>query len=210
MGQTVVIAAHPDDETLMCGGTIAGMGAHVIVCSTGVTSRGEIAHLPLHEDLLAACKLLGATVEHHFLPDQRFDHLDILDVTQRVERFIAQHQPETIYTHHPADVNRDHRIIFEAVLTATRMWKGSVYACEVPGSMEWAHGVYGTFQPNTFRRLSHENLGAKVSAMNCYRGESRDWPHPRSSHGITVRAERWGSVVGVPYAEAFQLIKAVA
>jgi LmbE family N-acetylglucosaminyl deacetylase len=207
--KTLVIAAHPDDETLMCGGSIAGTGAHVIVCSTGVTSRGDIAHMSLHEDLLAACKVLGVTVEHHFLPDQRFDALDILDVTQRMERFIDQHKPEVIYTHHPADVNRDHRIVFEAVLTATRMWKGSLYACEVPGSVEWAHGSCGDFRPNTFTMLSLDRLGAKVEAMNCYRGESREWPHPRSVRGITVRAERWGSVIGAPYAEAFQLIKAV-
>lgn len=222
----LVLAAHPDDEVLGCGGTMArlaheGHEVHVAILGEGVTSRyADRAEADakllrdLHGDSRRVADLLGAKKLHMFgLPDNRFDSVPMLDVVKVVERLIDDLRPEVVYTQHGGDLNVDHVVLFRATLTATRPMRDSpvreVYAYEVASSSEWAFQQFEPrFQPNTFVDIT-ATLEAKVAAMEAYESEARAAPHPRAPESLRAAARRWGSVVGVQAAEAFQLVRRV-
>lgn len=214
----LVCAAHPDDECLGCGATIAKLArdhsVQIVIFGQGGTSRPDEAQYveELREQAEEVARILGAKVSFHNLPDNRFDTVPLLSIVQVVEMEIRHFSPEVIYTHHPACLNIDHRRLFEAVLTATRPMPGcrvrELYAFEVPSSTEWAFGLGNGFRPNVFVDVT-DTIEAKVRALQCYAGETRPAPHPRSPEVLRAIARRWGSVCGCEYAEAFELIRRV-
>jgi len=223
----LVIAAHPDDEVLGCGGTIAGYAAagheiHIVILGEGISARyGRRDEAPaadvqrLQADARAAAAALGArSVAFGGLPDNRFDELPLLDIVKPVEQWIESCRPGAIYTHHPGDLNVDHGLTFRAVLTATRPGGPGpkvpdLYAFEVPSSTDWAfQQIAPAFRPNVFVDIAG-GLEAKIAAMQCYESERREPPHPRSPEILRATAARWGSVAGVGQAEAFALIRSL-
>ena len=221
----LVVAAHPDDEVLGCGATIAKRlrqrdRVSIRILGEGLMSRDGApkgarraqALSRLRASARSAARVLGTPdVACDDLPDNRFDAVDLLSIVKRVERWVEELRPEAIYTHHPGDLNIDHALTFRAVLTATRPVPGcpvkAVYAFEVPSSTEWAfQRCEPAFRPSVFVDVS-STLETKVKALRQYAGEVRPAPHPRSPEGIRAMAQRWGSVVGVKYAEAFELIR---
>ncbi|NQT69560.1 MAG: PIG-L family deacetylase [Desulfobacteraceae bacterium] len=219
----LVVAAHPDDEVLGCGGTIArlaqeGHQVYIAILGEGVTSRYAqreeadktmVATLRAHshkvKELLCAKDLFIFD-----LPDNRFDTIPLLEVVKIIESLIERLQPEVVYTQHGGDLNIDHVITHRAVLTATRPISGcpvkKLYAYEVPSSTEWAFAQFApAFRPNVFVDIS-TTLDTKIKAMQIYESEARPFPHPRSPEALRVTAQRWGSVVGLVAAEAFELI----
>jgi LmbE family N-acetylglucosaminyl deacetylase len=222
MSVVLIVAAHPDDEVLGVGATAArraaaGDSVHLAILGEGVTSRTGVDSgtvVALQDDARAVAVMLGAkSVAFGQLPDNRFDTLALLDIVNRVEGWVREVDPEVVYTHHPGDLNVDHRLTFQAVLTATRPFPGSrvceVYAFEVASSTEWAFGRLATpFSPTVFEDVA-STIELKVAALERYRSERRAFPHPRSAEALRAIARRWGSVVGLPYAEAFELIRAI-
>ena len=141
----LIVAAHPDDEVLGCAATAArraarGEAVHVAILGTGLAARGTLdtaALASLREDARAVGGMLGAkSVSFADFPDNRFDTVALLDVVKQVERWLDELAPDVVYTHHPGDLNVDHRLTFQAVLTATRPLPGAgvkeLYAFEVP------------------------------------------------------------------------------
>lgn len=221
----LVVAAHPDDEVLGCGGTLSRISieqeVHIAILGEGSTSRAsqrskaDIQQVGLLKDQAQrASELLGAkSVTFEDLPDNRFDELPLLEVVKKVERLIENFNPNTIYTHHPGDLNIDHQITFRAVLTATRPIGNSlvddIYSFEVPSSTEWSfQQIQPSFRPNVFFDIS-DTIVNKVAAMEMYIGEMRPFPHPRSAEALRAIAQRWGTVAGVEYAEAFELVRSI-
>jgi len=220
----LVVAAHPDDEVLGCGGAIArlaneGNDVYIAILGEGITSRYEqraqadaslVQALREKSKLVAEC--LGAKEPFTFdLPDNRFDTVPLLDIIKLIEDLIKRIQPRIIFTQHGGDLNIDHSIVFRATLTAARPVAGcsvkSIYAYEVPSSTEWAMGkISPSFQPNVFMDIQ-DTLELKLKAMSLYEGEVREFPHPRSSEALRAIAHRWGSVSGCKAAEAFELIR---
>lgn len=225
-GKVLVVAAHPDDEVLGCGGTIArlsqeGYAVYITILGEGITSRYPLpgqADRTLVEAFRArsreAVRMLGVKeVFQHDLPDNRFDTVPLLEVIKIIEKSIARLRPDAIYTHHGGDLNVDHTVVHRAVLTATRAMKGQtvreLYAFEVPSATEWAfQSLAPTFRPNFFVDISG-SLKLKVRALSCYKTEIRTFPHPRSPRAIKAIAQRWGSIVGCDAAEAFELIRGI-
>jgi len=222
----LVIAAHPDDEVLGAGATIArytqqGNRVDILILGEGITSRASSRDgrqsegiLQLQHDALEAAKTMGAQPPRiEGLPDNKFDTLPLLNIAQLVEAEINRIKPEVIYTHHPSDLNIDHRLTFQAVLTATRTMAETqvkrLYSFEIPSSTEWSFGQFEPpFRPTNFVEVS-STLEIKLRAMACYQGETRSYPHPRSLDALKLNAQRWGTVAGFMAAEAFQLIRAV-
>jgi LmbE family N-acetylglucosaminyl deacetylase len=221
---TLVIAAHPDDEVLGCGGTMArlsqeGHDVYVAILGEGITSRydaREEADPALVEALHArsreAGRLVGAKeVFLYGLPDNRFDTVPMLDVVKVIEDLVERLAPGRVYTQHGGDLNVDHNVVYRATLTATRPMQGhpvrEVYAYEVASSTEWAFQSFAPpFRPNTFVDIAG-TLDAKIRAMETYESEARPFPHPRSPESLRAIAQRWGSTVGMPAAEAFELVR---
>lgn len=221
----LVIAAHPDDEILGCGATMARLSAehdvHIVILGEGITSRYAPGTGPpvdklrkLHEAASRAAREVGAhspTLEN--LPDNRFDQVPLLDVIRLVEGHIERLRPHLVITHHPGDLNVDHRITFRAVLTATRPIAGhpvrTLLTFEVPSSSEWSFNHVGPeFRPNVFVDVS-STIERKIGALNQYSDEARVFPHPRSAEALRAIAMRWGSVSGLQAAEAFELVRSI-
>lgn len=222
MGSPIlVVAAHPDDEVLGCGGSIprwvaAGAEVFILILGEGITSRPgseeDRSLLALHhERARKAGALLGAReVLIESLPDQKFDTVPLLEITQRIEAVIAKIRPTVVYTQHGGDLNRDHVETYRAVLTATRPMAGkpvrAVYAYPVASSSEWAFGSFAPhFQPDTFSEITG-TIETKISAMQIYESETRSFPHPRSPEALRATAQYWGSHVGLAAVEPFQRI----
>lgn len=220
----LVIAAHPDDEVLGCGGTIArfaqaGHAVSILILANGLTSRAgfdPVKHAGQldvhHERARRAGALLGAKeVTLAGLPDQKLDTLPLLEITQTIEREIARVRPEQVFTQHGGDLNLDHVITFRATLTATRPMSGgvvkSVFSYEVPSSTDWSFQQFEPrFTPAVFHDIS-AHLETKISAMQVYESEARPFPHPRSPEALRATAQRWGSVAGFHAAEAFHCVR---
>lgn len=218
MANVLVVAAHPDDEVLGCGGTIArhaakGDRVRIVIVAEGLTSRGpalDCSMNALHSAARRAGDILGASEVHlEGLPDNRLDSQDRLSVTQRIEAHLAAWEPTVVYTHHVGDVNIDHQVVHHAVVTACRPQPGrsveTLLFFEVPSSTEWQTAGSGApFQPNWFVDISESN-SLKLKALEVYSGEVRAWPHPRSLEGVEALARWRGANVGVKAAEAFML-----
>lgn len=219
----LIIAAHPDDEVLGCGATIArhaqcGNEVHVVILAEGITSRDKRRNRKQRTTDLSALAqaahmakdILGATSLNLLdFPDNRMDSLELLDVIKVIERHIDTIRPEIIYTHHAGDLNIDHRIVHQAVATACRPQPDHpvklLLFFEVPSSTEWQPPASATaFNPNWFVDVT-DTLMKKLKAFEAYHTEIRPWPHPRSAQAIEYLARWRGSCVGVDAAEAFVL-----
>ncbi len=226
MEKILIIAAHPDDEVLGCGGTIArlvreGKEVHIVILANGLTARTDFDDFRSsellkqhHERAQRAGRLMGvSSVQVLGFPDQKLDALPLLEITHAIEREIERLQPDTIFTQHGGDLNQDHVITYRATLTATRPMAGGrvrcVYAYEVPSSTEWSFQRFAPhFQPSVFFDIA-DTLEVKIAAMQIYESEAREFPHPRSPQALKAIARRWGSVVGLHAAEAFELVREI-
>jgi N-acetylglucosamine malate deacetylase 1 len=221
-GPVLVVAAHPDDEVLGCGGTMArhaeaGDIVHVVFLADGETSRegaGKDEIMRREAAAGRAAEALGAQ-RPRFLrfPDNRLDSTPFLDVVRALEAEVAGLAPRILYCHHPGDLNVDHRVAARAVVTAFRPLPQSsvaeIRAFEVPSSTEWSFGVTSAaFMPNLFIDIT-KTFEKKLQALAAYAGETRPFPHPRSPEALESAAKRWGSTVGRERAEAFQIVRSV-
>ena len=223
INRLAVIAAHPDDEVLGCGGTISrlaqeGCLVHILLMADGETSRTGLVTdasdtkrlAERKSSALRACEILGcASVELLTLPDNRMDSLVLLDVVKKIETFINNIRPTTVFTHHSGDVNIDHRLVHEAVITACRSQPmfpvRELLFFEVPSSTEWRPpGSADMFNPNWFVDIS-QTLHLKLQALQAYQQELRPFPHPRSTKAVEALAQWRGATVGVGAAEGFIL-----
>ena len=229
----LIIAAHPDDEILGMGGTIAKHTSQhdnvtIIYMATGITARREpaeyeIKSIPkkiqekwqqeiekLQQDARKSAKLLKVkTVKFFDFPDNEMDGIHLLKVVKVIEKEIKIAKPDRIYTNHYSDLNVDHKVVYNATLTACRpsnVLVKEILCFEVLSSTEWSYPY--NFNPNYFINIEN-HVTKKVNAMKLFKSEIREFPHPRSSENIRNVAARWGSVCGFKAAEAFEMIRKI-
>lgn len=224
MNKVMIFAAHPDDELLGVGGTVRrlvneGCEVRAVILGEGLTSRNdtreqtsaaELAQLKSNA-LAAASKVGYSEVNFCDYPDNRFDDVNLLDIIKRISGFLDEFEPDTVFSHHFGDLNVDHRLTFQAVITACRpvgnYKQKRIYTFETPSSTEW-NFAYGdnSFNPNFFVDTT-DTLEAKIDGMACYSTENAKYPHPRSAEALRAMAAYRGSTIGVGSAEAFMLIR---
>ena len=217
----LVVAAHPDDEVLGCGATMAkhakaGDAVHVLILAEGITSRDSQRRTDkrakelskLTKSAHAANKVLGVrSLTLDIFPDNRLDSIPRLDLVKAVERVKEKIKPQIVYTHYSGDVNIDHRCVHDAVTAACRPQPGetvkTILFFEVASSTEWQlRGKKGIFAPDWSVDVS-STLGLKIKALKKYSSEMRPWPHPRSLKAVEHLARWRGASVGKNAAEAF-------
>ncbi len=218
----LVIAAHPDDEVLGCGGIIAKFARdneiYCLILGEGITSRildDSASKLDLlKNNATEAQKLLG--IKEGFFesfPDNRFDEISLLNIVKKVEEYVYKIKPDVIFTHHHSDLNIDHRITFQAVLTCCRPQPNfkhpDIYCFEIPSSTDWQIlAGDNAFKPNVFIDIS-DTLKIKLKALETYETEMRDYPHSRSLKGVEIMSQDWGRKMGKTNVEAFCLIRSI-
>ena len=214
--RVLAIGAHPDDEVLGAGGTLAkhaaaGHEVHVLIVTEGTTAQYEDERIIERKeaDAWRCAKRLGVS-EVHFgrLPDMKLDRIAHVELNAVIEDVIRQVRPHVVYTHSRQEVNRDHVAVYDSTMVATRPQWGveRVLAYETPSSTDWVGGDGQQFTPNVYVDVT-EFLDAKVEAFAEYETEGRDYPHPRSERSLRARAATRGVAAGFEAAEAFSLVK---
>ena len=220
----LIIAAHPDDEVLGCFGTVAKMvkegdEAYTLILGEGKTSRDEQRSI---ENKKAELNILNQEIEKansvinikktfiENFPDNRFDSVDLLDIVKAILKVKEEMKPDIIFTHYENDLNIDHQITYQAVVTATRPMEDEsvkeIYSFEVLSSTEWNYPL--SFSPDLFFDIS-ETIKLKKEAMKQYNSELCQFPHPRSIEGIELNAKYHGMRVGKAYVEAFKTVRVI-
>ena len=220
----LLVGAHPDDELLGAGGTVArltgeGWTARTLILGEGVTARGHTRDREGAADALEALRrqavranaAVGAGDVHFAdFPDNRFDGVDLLDIIKVVERHVEEFEPSLVLTRDAGDLNLDHRLVHEAVITATRPVPGAcvqeVLAFEVLSSTEWRYSQ--PFTPTVFFDIS-ATLELKLEGLAHYAGEMRPFPHARSREAVEHLARLRGAHAGCAAAEAFVSVRAL-
>ena len=208
-----MIAAHPDDELLGCGGTAAlharaGDEVTAVIACEGESLRYGPAGVGQNGHMQRAAGTLGLKdVRQLAFPDQRLDTMPLTELITPLERIVREVQPAIIYCQYGGDVNRDHQVLFQAVLVAARPTEPcieAVYAFDTASSTEWAFPR--SFTADTWVDIS-ETLETKLAAMACYESEVRPYPHPRSLEALRYRAKAWGNQHCLDAAEAFMTVR---
>lgn len=224
----LVVAAHPDDEVLGCGGTIARVSdaegdVRVVFLAEGVTARYQSeeferkdvreASLQRNENAARALAQLGVAADAVYVntrPCCRLDGVPLIDLVKEIEGHIDQFRPDVLATHAAHDVNIDHVLAHRAVLAAVRPVNAAhprtVVSFEVLSSTEWNPAA--PFAPSIFVDIT-ATIGRKLRALSAYEDEMRPPPHPRSEHAIRGLAAYRGAQSGLTYAEGFSLVRAV-
>ncbi len=215
----LVVASHPDDEILGCGGTLYNLkkrGAKIsaLFLSDGESSRKHPNINKLIDNrkrqAIKAAKIIGIKkITFGNFPDNSMDSVPILKIIQFIEKEIKTIKPDTIFTHFDHDLNVDHQITSKAVITACRPIKNqtvkSILFFEILSSSEWNISAKNkNFKPNYFVDIK-KSIKFKLKALKCYKREMRKWPHPRSIEGVKLLSKTRGSTVGLSNAEAFIL-----
>jgi N-acetylglucosamine malate deacetylase 1 len=216
----LVFAAHPDDEVLGMGGTIAVHARHGdavrVVCVTDGSSSQYPGDMETRErknaEAKRAAEILGvADYVHLDLPDMRLDTVAHVDLNHIVEEQLRDFAPSIVYTAHP-DVNRDHRALFDSVSVAVRPVPGQavrrVLTYAPTSSTEWTPAGANWFVPTWYVDIT-DTLERKLEAFRCFATELREYPHPRSDRALRAHAELHGATVGCEYAEPFVLVRSV-
>lgn len=211
----LVIAAHPDDEILGSGGTLKKLINHGYNVITVIFAKGrkkEEDHMK--QAMVDANKHLGIE-EVIFLeyPNLLLETFPLHVINKEIEILVEKYEPSIIFTHHYGDINKDHQILFQAVLTAARPLPGKkaieLICFETVSSSEWSeHTNDKTFKPNYFIDIT-DTIDSKLESLKFYDLEMRPFPHPRSYKGVKYLARVRGMTVGVEYAEAFEIIRRV-
>lgn len=214
----LAIFAHPDDEIIGCGATLAkrvnsGDDVNLILLSNGVGSRANSSNREIKQRIKnceESCKFLGLNIiSIGNFPDNEFDKIPLLKVIKFIEKETKNFEPDEVFTHFKNDLNIDHRITYQSTKTVfrpinIRSNKFKFFESEINSSTEWINDNQNSFNPNHFENVDNF-LDSKITALKYYKDELREWPHSRSIKGVQVLAEYRGMCSNQNLSESFIL-----
>ncbi len=220
----LLIIAHPDDEVLGCGGTLrklADEGHDIytcVLCAPADARHGRPDLTQFKEIVEKAEDLIGIkdSLKYEFKNIQ-FNTVPHLEMVKAIEAAIVKFKPEWVFTHHPSDVNIDHRVCYEASMAAIRLPQRlskdmpvtlikKIFLFEVLSSTDWAPSIGLAFQPNCYFDIT-KTFATKMQALEYYDSALKPFPHSRSRENIKALATLRGAEVSIEMAEAFCLIR---
>ena len=221
--KVLILAAHPDDDILGCGGFISkninkskikivfiGEGSSCRFHDIKNKKRIDIEIKKRNNYAIKALNYLKVKkYKFYNLPCGRLDTVPILDIAKIIEKEIETFKPDTVLTHSDKDVNNDHLIVNKATIQATRPGAlnkiNTLMSYEVLSSTQWKFTE--NFKPNFFVQLNEKNIKDKINSLKIYKTEIKKFPHPRSIIGIKTLSMYRGMQIGSKYAEAFEIIR---
>lgn len=224
MSKILIVAAHPDDELLGCGGTIIEHikkrdKVGIVIVSEGISSRGGLKKINEKKikKLHSISKKISSSLKLTFIkffkfPDNQLDEVNQLYIVKKIEEVIKKFKPDVVYTHHHSDLNIDHKIVNNATIVACRPFPKQtvkkILTFEIPSSSNWIDNSNDLFAPNYYVDITN-SLKKKLSLLKLYKDEMRPWPHARSIKAIENLSLYRGSSIGIKAAEAFHLVRSV-
>src|SRR3989338_4183084 len=216
----LVIAPHGDDEVLGVGGTLAKHARagdtlfRSIITKTYPPDWPESFQKEREREIARSGKILHIKKTFSLgFPTVKLDTIPQKELNDRLSEIVKEVKPDIVYTPSGKDLNRDHRLVFEATLVATRPVPGSsvqkLLCYEVVSETEWGRS-FGVFSPTYYVPLTKDDIRLKLDAMKMYQSELRQFPHPRSLEVLEMHAKLRGSEIGCQFAEAFELIRLIA
>jgi LmbE family N-acetylglucosaminyl deacetylase len=222
----LAVIAHPDDEILGCGATfrlLADQGHRIVTCILSADAdarhaRPEVAEL--HRIATDCARMVGiADSRRHSFRNIQLNAVPHIDLVRPIEQAIMEVRPEWVFTHHPGDLNVDHRVCWEATMSAVMLPQRlsrdlpvtlikKVFLFEVPSSTDWAPAPFRPFEPNAYFDVTR-TIDTKLSALRAFEGALKPHPHARSDENVRALASVRGGAIGVAYAEAFFLARDV-
>jgi LmbE family N-acetylglucosaminyl deacetylase len=220
MGKTLVIAPHPDDEILGCGGTIArlvadGCPVTVAIVTTGLAPQFSDALVAqLKREAKAAHDLIGVTDTCYLdFPAAALDMVPATVLNAAFARLVQDVEPDTLFLPFIGDIHTDHQLTFLAAMVAARPRHSKaprrIYAYETLSETNWyAPGITPAFIPNVFIDVS-DSLETKIKAFQCFESQMKSFPDERSIDAIRALSVMRGASIYRQAAEAFMLIRQI-
>ncbi|MFG1493385.1 PIG-L deacetylase family protein [Halobacteriovorax sp. ZH4_bin.1] len=211
----LVVVAHADDEVLGCGATIAKHKrdkdlVHLIVLTESTSSQDGKSIKKRREELDKSSKILNIdSVTMLTFKDNQLDRYPLLEIIKKSQEVIGKNQYDIVYTHSSNDLNVDHRIVNQLVLTLFRplpnLRTPNIFSFDIPSSVEYQSSLIQRSSKNYFNTISDEDLNIKKNALSAYASEIKSFPHPRSTECIELHAKLEGSKCGLQIAESFYI-----
>ncbi len=220
MDSILILAPHPDDEVLGCGGIIRkyrdqGKQVYVLIITRGkpgIYDEKKITNI--RNEALAAHKVLGVS-ETVFLgfPAPELDLISVSELARAISKVIERFTIDTLFIPHHGDIHHDHKAVYNAGLVAGRPVNENtvkkIYVYETLSETEWAPPTGNdAFIPNFFIDIEKE-FNHKIEAMKCYQSQLRAFPSSRSLKSLESLANLRGSTVGCHCAEAFMVVRII-
>ena len=213
----LVVAVHPDDETLGCGGTLLKHKAnrdkiHWLICTT--LNKNHNYYQNREKEISKVSKLFNFDSVHNLLLETtKVDQYGMTEIIQKISKIINKVRPNIIYLPFKEDVHTDHKKIFEASYSCTKSFRypfiKKIYMMETLSETEFAPSIKkDSFIPNAFVDVS-KFINKKVEIMKAYKSEIHKHPFPRSERNIKALASFRGSTSGCEFAESFMLLKEI-
>ena len=216
--QVLVIAVHPDDETLGCGGSLlkhkdSGDDIHWLIC-TSLVQKNKY-YQKRDKEINEVSKLFKfSSVNKLLFETTKIDQYKLNDLIDKISLVINKIKPNIIYLPFKDDVHTDHKIIFEASYSCTKSFRNpfikKIYMMETLSETDFAPSIpQQSFVPNTFVDIS-KYMEKKIKIMNVYKSEISPHPFPRSEKNIKALGTLRGASCGCEYAESFMLLKSIS
>ena len=220
LGQVLVIAPHPDDEVLGCGGLMArladiGRPADVAIVTEGkppAYSAESVRQVMAETD--AAAGILGVRTLHRLgCPAAALDRMAHADLNRIIGELVATAAPDTLLLPFPGDIHRDHQLVFEAAMVAARpagpRFPATILAYETLSETNWnAPGLTPGFVPGVFIDITN-GIDRKIQAFEAYQSQVRAFPAERSTIALRALAQLRGATVHRLAAEAYYHVRDV-